>query len=246
MEAPQLIYPSITSGSNEFHPYFVDEINALENVGFNVATKPAPFARKLLLRSFAVLHQRDFPSDNRYMVSWEQYQMTRNMVKYYTFLHDLMIPSFVVPKLDGNTVVEIKARGWDRAFIRSSVKSLYHQDDIMPIWPDYDINQIAKVYREYRENMPPPFIVRKYVGDDLLMRENRYWVLNHNVYHQSGVMPQVVQQAVERMRPFDCPYYVIDALPDMIVELNSGVSADRYGENSPETFASWFKEEFLK
>jgi hypothetical protein len=44
------------------------------------------------------------------------------------------------------------------------------------------------------------------------------------------------------LKPLGSHYYVIDAMPDFIVEVNPGESSDRYGDNPPELFASWFKQ----
>lgn len=80
--------------------------------------------------------------------------------------------------------------------------------------------------------------------EEIMRKEERYWILNNHAYHHSGVIPDVVKEGVERLKPLNAPYYVIDATPTMIVEINPGASSDAYPENIPELFPKWIKEEF--
>jgi len=47
------------------------------------------------------------------------------------------------------------------------------------------------------------------------------------------------------LKPIGSKCYVIDATPEIIIEVNPGESSDRYLENSPTLFAEWFKDAFL-
>lgn len=240
----QLIYPASEENPSEFDKDFILEIEALKAIGFDVAITPSTDAKRLMLRSFIIRNESDFPKDSRYIQSWSQYCDTGNMAHYLPHIDDISIPSFIVNTIDETVVDEIKRRGWSRAFIRAGMKSLWHKNTTLPVWPDTDINVIREKYLEI-PYLKPPYIVRKYIDEDVMNTEDRYWILNHHAYHRSGIIPAVVTETIERMRHVGSTYYVIDATPDFVVELNPGISSDRYGANSPELFASWFAKAFL-
>lgn len=106
------------------------------------------------------------------------------------------------------------------------------------------IERLADVYNKYRPQMEPPYVIRKFLPSEIMEQEERYWVLNNHVYHRSGIIPPVVMEAAKRLKVLNSPYYVIDATPNIIVEINPGVSSDAYPENIPQPFAKWIKKEF--
>ena len=77
-----------------------------------------------------------------------------------------------------------------------------------------------------------------------LFLEDRYWVLNGNVYHRSLKIPKIVKEAASRLNIWGSKYYTIDATPNFIIEVNPGESSDRYLVNPVKLFASWIKKEF--
>lgn len=80
----------------------------------------------------------------------------------------------------------------------------------------------------------------------IIQEEERYWVLNGNIYHRHNNIPDVVKEAAKRLNTMGSKYYTIDATPDFVVEVNPGESSDRHAVNSAELFASWIKKEFVK
>lgn len=240
----QIIYPASNENKDKFNDFFAPEVEALKAFGFDVATKPSCEAKRLMLRSFIINDEKKFPIDKRYIQSWKQYCDTGDMSRYLPLIEDISIPSFIVETLNDSVVDEISRRGWDRVFIRTGMKSLWHNDIKLPLWPDTDMEIIRKSY-ESTKLLTPPYIVRKYIEEDIMLTEDRYWILNHHAYHRSGIIPDVVNEAIDRLRPIGSSYYVIDATPEFVVEINPGISSDRYGDNSPELFASWFAKEFL-
>lgn len=162
----------------------------------------------------------------------------------------ITIPTFLCDSLNESTVTEIERKGWKRAFVRSNVKSLKYMfpesetEEQLPVWPDVSMEKLAEAYNKYRAQMEPPYVVRKFMSSELMEQEERYWVLNDHVYHRSGIIPPVVMEAAERLKVLKSPYYVIDAIPDMIVEINPGASSDAYPENIPQPFSEWIKQEF--
>lgn len=248
----QIIYPesAFKPSTIDFHNGLLDEIEGFRQVGLNATSKADLETEKLLLRTTAIYREEDFPSDRRYISKWRDYESTMRISLYLPLIDDISIPTFLCDKLDVHTVNEIKRRGWKRVFVRSDVKSLKflfpesNTEGQLPVWPDVSISHLADAYANYHEYMPAPYAVRKFISDDIMLQEKRYWIINNHAYHRSGIIPHIVTEAVERLKPLKAPYYVIDATPSMIVEVNPGASSDAYPENLPELFPKWIKKEF--
>jgi hypothetical protein len=101
---------------------------------------------------------------------------------------------------------------------------------------------MTRLYEEMKTE--GKYAIRKFIEKDIIDQEERYWVLNGNVYHRSNQIPEVVKKAAERLNKLGSRYYTIDATPEFVVEVNPGESSDRHAVNSPELFASWIKKEF--
>ncbi|MBR3092816.1 MAG: hypothetical protein IKG99_07310 [Bacteroidaceae bacterium] len=248
----QIIYQSecFEPSTPDFHNGWLNEMDAMRKCGISVSDTPHPEAEQLLYRSYMISEEKDFPTDPRYISRWQDYHATNDMSVYLPLIQDLTIPSFVTYELNRNTVATIKSLGWKRAFVRSSVKSLKymfpesHTEEDLPVWPDVSIERLAEAYKEERETLKPPYIVRQFMPKQTMFQEDRYWIIKHHAYHRSGIIPEVVAKAVERLKTLNAPYYVIDATPDFVVEVNPGVSSDPYPENIPLFFPRWIKKEF--
>lgn len=248
----QIIYPEkcFEPSTPEYHNGWYDEIAAMRKIGLSVSTEPSPDAKKLLLRSYIIHKEKDFPNAPRYISRWTDYTSIRNMDNYLYLIEDITIPSFITPVLNQTTEEEIRKRGWERAFIRSREKSLKYMfpesqtEDKLPVWPDVSMESLSKAYQDAMESMKPPYVVRKYMPENIMHQEERYWVLNNHIYHRTGIIPPVVTEAAKRLQVLNAPYYVIDATPTFIIELNAGVSSDAYPENIPDYFPKWIKQEF--
>ena len=86
------------------------------------------------------------------------------------------------------------------------------------------------------------YAVRKFLDSALFLNEERYWVIMSKIYHRTGIIPDIVREAASRLSVLGSHYYAIDAIDGMIVEVNPGEASDRLGVNSPELFASWWKD----
>lgn len=245
----QIIYPSkaFEPSTPGYHNGWLDEMAGMKQVGLETASVPSPAAGRLLLRSFIIEKEENFPTDKRYISRWKDYCATREMSRCLPLIEDITIPTFLCDELNEDTVARIRQRGWDRAFIRSNIKSLKYMfpesrtEEQLPVWPDVSMARLADVYHKHLTQMAPPYVVRQFVPEEIMRQEERYWVLNHHVYHRSGIIPPVVTEAARRLRVLGAPYYVIDATPAMIVEINPGVSSDPYPENIPQPFPQWIK-----
>lgn len=248
----QIIYADacFEPSTPQHHNGWLDEIAAMRAIGLPVAAKPSPQAERLLLRSNIIHRESDFPTDPRYLSHWADYSATRNITSYLPLIADLTIPTFITHTLDAGTEAEIRRRGWQRAFVRSNEKSLKfhfpesHTLEDLPVWPQVSMEQLAQEYGKVADQMRPPYVVRQYMPPEVMDQEDRYWVMNGHPHHRSGVIPPVVQEAVKRLATLGAKYYVIDATPQFIVELNPGVSSDAYPDNIPAHFPHWVQQEF--
>lgn len=248
----QIIYQAacFEPSTPDFYNGWLDEMAAMRKIGLDVSDRPSPDAEKLLYRSYMINSQSDFPTDSRYISRWEDYRSTIDMSVYLPLIEDLTIPSFITHELNRSAEEKIKSLGWKRAFVRSSMKSLKymfpesHTEEELPVWPEVSMERLAEAYNDYRESMKPPYVIRKFMPEQSVFQEERYWILNHHAYHRSGIVPEIVSEAVKRLKMLNAPYYVIDATPDYVVEVNPGVSSDSYPENIPLFFPKWIKESF--
>lgn len=248
----QIIYNSacFEPSTRDFHNGWLNEMDAMRKLGLSVSNTPSPEADKLLYRSYIINEEKYFPKDPRYISRWDDYCSTSDMSIYLPLIEDLTIPSFVVNEINKNTEEKILSLGWERAFVRSSHKSLKYMfpesqtRDNLPVWPEVSIARLAESYGKYHNSMKPPYIIRKFMPEHTMMQEDRYWILNNHPYHRSGIIPSVVFKAVERLKELNAQYYVIDATPNYVVEINPGVSSDPYPDNIPKYFPKWIKDEF--
>lgn len=219
-----------------------EEASAMKSVGILVGTSPIDNADILLYRGPTIWKEDQFPHYSNLVQGWTEYKSALFMSIYYPYIEDLSIPTFFCNNLDDSTESEILSRGWESAFVKNDVSSIIVKGHVKSLWPETSFREMKSLFGQ----LPYTgiFAVRKRI-ELKLYEEDRYWILNNHPYHHTGVIPPIVYEAVDRLRPINNHYYVIDATPHVIVEVNPGESSDRYIENSPTLFASWFKKEFL-
>ncbi len=219
-----------------------EEASAMESVGFLVGTSPIDKADKLLYRGPTIWKEEKYPQNSKLIQGWAEYRSALFMSIYYPYIEDLSIPTFFCNDLDDATEREIISRGWESAFVKNDVSSIIEKGQIKSLWPETPFNEMKALF----EQLPftGTFSVRKKIKLKLY-EEERYWILNNHPYHYTAIIPPIVYEAIDRLRPINNHYYVIDATPHVIVEVNPGESSDRYIENIPAIFATWFKNEFL-
>lgn len=237
---PQFIYYPQQQFPSRIAEEFEEEAYALAERGLSIGTSPQADSNPLILRSYILWDEQDYPHDPRYLHGWREYEAASKMSIYLPFIRDLTFDTFFVEDLNDDCICEIRRRGWDRAFIKNDVKSLWGRNDVSSVWPDCSMNRIKEVFLI---NYPKTrlFAIRKYVNPSVFLTEERYWVILDTIYHRNEIIPSIVYETVKRLRPLGIKYYTIDAIPNQIVEINPGESSDRYGVNSPEVFASWWK-----
>ena len=221
------------------------DVEALRNAGFAVGETPLPEATTLIYHGEPIWSEEDYPQDPRYINTWEKCITMRRLSKYYPIIADLCIPTFFAKELNEEVETEIHRRGWQKAFIKNDIKSLEAIEIGASVWPDMPFNTMVQ---RFAENYPSTgiFAIRQYIEPELIdLQEDRYWIINNHIHYRKPNIPDVVKEAVRRLAPIGNMYYTIDATETQITELNAGEGADRYGDNSPELFASWFAEEFL-
>lgn len=240
----QIVFVSDENNPSEIHPYFREEAFALQQCGILVDIKPLPEAKKLMYRGTSIRKKENYPKDSRYINSEENCIDFLYMSIYHSYIHDLSIETFFVDDLNENTLEEIHQRGWKKVFIKKEITALEHLEEGKSIWPDTSLEEMTQLYDEMK--IEGKYAIRKFIEKDIIDREERYWVLNGNIYHRTNQIPEVVKKAAERLNKLGSRYYTIDATPEFVVEVNPGESSDRHAVNSPQLFASWIKKEFVK
>ncbi len=236
----EIIYPHDEKNPVEVDEYFRTEAEALRGAGIRAGVEPREDSDVLIRRGFIIKNEADYPTDPRYIQGWKEYISSRSQSIYYPLIADLCIPTIFSKKLDESVVTEIRNRGWDKAFIRFDTKSLWNEGVLASVWPRHSMEELESRYRSlYGDGV---FAIRKFINPALFYNEERYWVIMGKIYHRTGIIPAIVKEAVSRLSVLGSHYYTIDAIDGMIVEVNAGESSDRMGVNSPELFASWWKD----
>jgi hypothetical protein len=245
MEKFQIIFLCEENDSKMIHEFYRSDASVMETLGISVGTEPADDSTTLMYRGFTIYTVDKYPKDERFINRFEHAINYLKISYYYPYIADLTIETFFVDDLNDETAAQIKARGWDKAFIKRESMALEHFDEGKSVWPYTSFEEILQLY-ETMKYIEGKFAVRKFIEKDILEQEERYWVLNGNIYHRDNIIPEVVKEAARRLNKLGSRYYTIDATPDFIVEVNPGESSDRHAVNSAELFASWIKKEFVK
>lgn len=239
----QFVYPALAKQKGQALDVFLPEYNALKKLGADVSVSTNGNAEQLILRCFMIYEESQYPKDQRYVNSWKEYVAMSRLSIYYPLIEDISIPTFFTKDLNDMVIAGAEERGWNRIFIKNDIKSLWGLDDYASVWPNHSLEEIKEnLTRCYRLN--DTYAIRKFIDPDIFLAEDRYWVINDKIYHRSGLIPEIVKEAKQRLSALGSRYYAIDATPNFIVEVNPGESSDRYGDNPPELFASWFMDAF--
>lgn len=241
----QIVYTSSKENENEFHELFKEEALAMSSLGIKVGLKTAEEATYLMRRGTTIKNAKDYPTDKRYLNCWNHNENYLYLSKYFPLIEDLSIETFFVDKLDHNVIELIQQKGWSKVFIKKDIKALEHIEEGKSVWPTTTFEEMNMLYSSM--DIDGKFAIRKFIDTEKIAdEEERYWVLNGNIYHRYNIIPDVVKEAARRLNTMGSSYYTIDATPEFIVEVNPGESSDRHGVNSAELFASWIKKEFVK
>lgn len=236
----EIIYVKDGNNPSRIPQGFLPEVEAMQKLGIRVGTEPKPDSEQLFYRGYIIHSKEQYPNDKRFIQGWKEYDATLSMSKNYDLIKDISIPTFFVDELDESVEEKIRARGWDKAFIKNEKKSLWDEGELASVWPIHSIEELRNKY----ESLPYKgvYAVRKFINPEIFYEEERYWVIMNKIYHRSGVIPDIVSEAVKRLSVLGSNYYTIDAIPEMIVEINPGESSDRLGVNSATLFAMWWKD----
>ena len=218
------------------------EIDALRSCGFIVDSSLSKEAQLILYRGCMLWTENDYPIDRRMWQGWKEYKATSLLSIYYPLIADICIPTFFSSDIDETLIrAEMDKRNWNSVFIKNDVKSLFGIDETASAYPLHPLSEIKENLAQFPPFEGAKYAIRKYIDTDWT-QEERYFVINDLIFHRTGIIPPIVEEAAKRLKPIGSHYYVIDAMPDFIVEVNPGESSDRYGDNPPELFASWFKQ----
>jgi hypothetical protein len=240
----QIIYPHDEQNPDIFHTRWIDEALIIRAAGIRVETSALPESEALLYRGGYNLAREWYLKEHRFLNKLEHLEKYLYMSSYLPVISDLSIETFFVDELNDNLIRELHERGWSKAFIKKDIYALEHIGEGKSVWPETSLNEMESLFA--RSNFDGKYCVRRFVEREVINAEERYWVLNGNIYHRTGNIPKVVHQAAERLNELGSRYYTIDATSEFVVEVNPGESSDRHAVNSAELFASWFKKEFCK
>jgi len=240
----QVIYPSEENNKDEIIARFQGDAQAMKDIGLLVGTKALESATSLMYKGFCIYKKEDYPKDCRFLNSYQEYANYAPLSIYYPHIAELSIETFFVDELNDDVLKLIQDKGWSKVFIKKDSKALEHIDEGKSLWPQTSFAEMLQLYDE--NPFDGKFAIRKFIEPEIIEKEERYWVLNGNVYHRLNQIPEVVKEAAKRLNKLGSKYYTIDATPEFIVEVNPGESSDRHAVNSAELFASWIKKEFVK
>lgn len=238
----QILYAQSNDHVSQIHHLFRQEAIAMQNLGILVDIKVLPEATRLIYRGFMIKRENLYPKDGRLIQGFNEYINCLYLSNYYPLISDISIDTFFVNNLDDKLSGLIDKQGWKRAFIKKDSIALEHIEEGKSVWPDTSMEEMKTLFDEM--DIDGKFAIRKYIEPEIIEREERYWVLNGNIYHRHNKIPGVVQEAARRLNKLGSRYYTIDATPEFVVEVNPGESSDRHAVNSAELFASWIKKEF--
>jgi hypothetical protein len=237
----QIVYYCGLDCEGALDSLFTDEADLMEAEGILTGVIPNPLATRLVYRG-QIVEEEDYPCDSRYVNNAQSYANYLYLPRWYPIISDLTMPTFFVDELDDRAIEQIRNRNWEKAFIKDWVKSAAYISDDASIWPASTLSEIKQRLRLYPRR--GGFCVRQYVSPALLDDETRYFVLNGNVYHSSGTIPRIVSLAASRLNQMGGAFYVIDATPELIIEVNPGETSDRGARNVATDFVSWIRREF--
>lgn len=240
----QIVYVHEEGKEDEILELYQKEALSFQKTGFLIGTKPLKHASILIYRGSIITEEKKYPSDPRYINSFHNNIDYSFLSRYYPVIADLTIETFFVNQLDESVTEALQKKKWKKAFIKRDRKALEHVEEGKSVWPKTTFEEMNLLYNKFE--IPGKFCIRKYIDPNIIEKEERYWVLNGNIYHRHNKIPDVVREAAKRLNKLGSSYYTIDATPDFVVEVNPGESSDRHAVNSAELFASWFKKEFLK
>lgn len=237
----QIVYQQDEFINDSIHWLYHEESRAMESNGILVGIKPLDVATKLIYRG-GVLTEDEYPSDKRYVNNSIQYANYLYISRWYPIISDLTVETFFVPDLDDTLPDKIHSRGWEKAFIKDASKSLAYESVEKSVWPTTALEDIKTGLSQHK--IKGYFTIRKYLESGSFENEKRYWVMNGKVYSSDGPIPEIVKLGASRLNSLGGAFYVIDATPELIIEVNPGEPAMRYATNTAEQFAQWIKESF--
>lgn len=243
----QVIFREDREEKGQVIHFFREDYAAFQCAGIPVGLTPSPEAEHLIYRSSTIFRPEEYPSDPRYIHSYDINNFYLMMHRYLPVIEDLAIPTFFVDRLDREVDMEMKRRGWSRAFIKHDSMSLERVEEGLSFYPDHSLEEIERAYKNQRWG-GERYCIRQAVDEQYIFENDaRYWVLEGKVYRRDGLpIPSIVSEGAARLtQAGGGRYFTIDATPDFIIEVNPGESSDRHGENSAELFASWWYDAFI-
>jgi hypothetical protein len=135
-------------------------------MGVNVSTRPDEDTSHLMYKGYSIIDPENYPSDPRFLNSFEHNINYLLMSVYYPLIADLSIETFFVDDLNESVIAEIKNKGWDKAFIKRERRALEHIEEGKSIWPNTSFEEMKALYDEMQ--IEGKFAIRKFIEKDIL------------------------------------------------------------------------------
>ncbi len=237
----QIVYQEDEGNKESVHWLYHEEERAMNDAGIITGIYPSDEATDLIYRG-EVLTEEEYPTDTRFVNNVVQYSNYLRIINWYNAIRELTVETFFTDDLDDSVIQKIGEHGWHKAFIKDASKSLAYESVEKCIWPNTSLREIKEGLSKHK--IKGKYTIRKYLDPEFFIDEKRYWIINGNPYHSSGNIPRIVKKAADKLNKLGGKFYVIDATPDLIVEVNPGEPAVRHADNPSEDFAQWIKKEF--
>ena len=238
----QIQYQHEQNNEELIHCMFKDEANALLELGIMTDTKPLKEAKQLLYRG-EFLTKENYPTDSRFINNFETYSNCLLIDRWYPIIKDLTIETFLSYDLNSETEKTIIEKGWTKAFVKNAVKSLTFISHEKSIWPSSSFSEMKSLFLKH-SFFNEYYSIRKYIDSKNFNEENRYWVINNRIYNPNKYIPDIVVEASEKLKILNNRFYVIDATPNLIIEVNPGETSIRYANNATVQFSELLNYEF--
>ena len=108
----------------------------MAELGIRVGVEPRADSEVLIYRGRNTYNKSDYLTDPRFIQGWEEFMALFKISVYYPLIADLCIPTFLSSTLDDTVADEIRKRGWEKAFIKNEMKSLWNEGELAAVWPN--------------------------------------------------------------------------------------------------------------
>ena len=143
--------------------FWREDYEAFRQAGIPVGLSPLPEAEHLIYRSATIYCPEDYPTDPRYLHTYDVNNFYLMMHRYLPMIEDLAIPTFFVDRLDHRVDEEMARRGWREVFIKKDSRALESTEPGLSIYPRHSL---AEMQRHYDGIIGEKYCIRQVMDTD--------------------------------------------------------------------------------